>query len=152
MYTLAIVDMQWYFGASRKTSVINACKREIQKAMKARAGILFIEYQNCRSTISSFKKMVRDANYTKFTTVIKDDDDGSHEVMSTLRHLKYPSKKLKVCGVNTCYCVQSTVQGLSRGLPNTKIEVIADACNAPSVTVHEEGLRAMSRFRNVSIK
>ena len=152
MYTLAIVDMQWYFGASRKTSVINACKREIKKAMKARAAILFVEYQNCRSTISSFKKMVRDAKYEKFTTVIKDDDDGSDEVMNAIRHMKFPDKRIKVCGVNTCYCVQSTVQGLSRGLTRTKIEVIADACNAPTEVVHNEGLRAMGRLRNVSIK
>lgn len=152
MYTLAIVDMQWYFGASRKTSVINACKREIQKAMKARAGILFIEYQNCRSTISSLKKMVHEAKYSKVATVVKSDDDGSPEVIDSIRHMKFSNKRIKVCGVNTCYCVQSTVQGLSRGLPNTKIEVISDACNAPTSVVHEEGLRAMSRFRNVSIK
>jgi hypothetical protein len=152
MYTLAIVDMQWYFGASRKASVIAACKREINKAMKARAGILFVEYANCRSTISSLKKMTRDAGYTKAITVTKSDDDGSREILNAIRASKFNDKKIKVAGVNTCYCVQSTVQGLSQGSKRPAIEVIADACNAPTSHAHNSGLNAMSRFRNVSIK
>ncbi len=151
MYTLAIVDMQWYFGASHKASVIAACKREIRRAMKARAAILFIEYANCRSTISSLKKIVRDARYNRAATIIKNDDDGSPEVITAIEHHKFP-RTLRVCGVNTDACVQATVEGLANDLRRAKIKIIADACNTESgMDGHEEALSSMVKFQNVKV-
>ncbi len=151
MYTLAIVDMQWYFGASHKASVIAACKREIRQAMKARAAILFIEYANCRSTISTLKKIVRDARYNRAATIIKNDDDGSPEVITAIEHNKFP-RTLRVCGVNTDACVQATVEGLASDLRRAKIKIIADACNTESgKDGHEEALSSMVKFQNVKI-
>ena len=148
MYTLVVVDMQASFKATRKEYVRENCKREIIRAMDYGAAIIFVEYVGSGPTIPSLVKLTDDYERTFVTR--KNSNDGSREVTNTIRNRKLASKRVKVCGVNTDYCVLETVSGLTRKLRDASLEVIADACN--SSFNHLAGLHNISKMSNVSIK
>lgn len=148
MYTLVVVDMQPYFSAANSRSVIKNCKREIEAAMLKRAAIIIVEFNNCGPSVKSLLNLVD--GYDRLHFAHKDTDDGSAEVEKIIKDEGLAAKQLKVCGVNTDCCVQSTVRGLTARLPNATIEVIGDACN--SDFNHLVGLDRMKKMANVSIK
>ena len=50
--------------------------------------------------------------------------------MDFLRKKHLPRLNIKCVGVNTAYCVKSTVRGLQYSSPKSNIKVVADACNS----------------------
>ncbi len=150
MYTLVVVDMQSPFTASRKPSVVKQCQTLIKKAVKDKAAILFVEYQDYGKTDTALTKLAKD--YQRAYHVIKNNDDGSREVIKTINAKRLPKQNLRVCGVNTAYCVLATVLGLTKRLHNTKIEVVAKACNSCTSTAHSAGLRQMRQISKVKIQ
>lgn len=146
-YTLVIIDMQDNFLASRKESVQKDIAKQIKKAMKDRAGIIFVEYLGCGKTYSQLVDLSED--YDRSFTVYKDRDDGSKEVLNCLVDKKLPKSRLRVCGVNTQFCVRSTAVGLRDKLPKSKLQIIAKSCN--SDYGHECGLNSLKEFDNLSI-
>lgn len=147
MYTLVVVDMQEYFSASNKTTVQRSVQREIRQAMRSGAGILYVEFDGYGSTKPELTSLTR--KNKRASRVTKSRNDGSTNVVEQLRKRRFNTSHLKVTGVNTDYCVFETVQGLREKLPNSKIEVIADACS--SNASHKNGLRKIRRVPNINI-
>jgi nicotinamidase-related amidase len=148
-YSLIVVDMQPFFPSSRSTRVKDHCRKEIQKAMDAGAPIIFVEYLGCGPTNPNLVKMTD--YYDKTFLVRKRSDNGSSEISKLLSSYRLPARHLRVCGVNTNACVESTVYGLSRKCAiGAKIEVVAKACNA-GYNGHQQGLDKMSTYRNVKV-
>lgn len=147
MYTLVVVDMQSSFEAANSRRVRENCKREIERAMEARAAIIFVEYVGQGPTIPSLVKLTDD--YERVFITRKNDDDGSREVRKVIQDNNLPAKRLKVCGVNTDCCVLETVSGLCNRM-KAAMEVIADACN--SDFQHLTGLNDMAKMSGVTIR
>lgn len=147
-YTLVIVDMQNEFRAANGKTIIANCKREIKRAMKDNAAIIFLEYYGNGPTKSVLSNLVDGYEWT--WTETKDEDDGSLEVAVLIRKYDLDKKLIKVCGVNTDCCVKATVSGLTARFLNSSIEVIADAC--ASDWYHESGLNLLRKIPNVNVR
>jgi nicotinamidase-related amidase len=104
-YTLIVVDMQHMFPASSKC--LDACKDIVRAFVKTNNDIVFVEYVGCGQTISSLKRLTRNAHY-----VYKDKCDGSKEINECVTKNAL-STNFVVCGVNTGACVLQTVSGLT---------------------------------------
>src|SRR3972149_2588010 len=109
-YTLAIIDMQHTFTASRIKRVQNNVAKEIKMAMKESAIIIFVEYLGCGPTYPQLVALTD--NYEAVRLVRKLHDDGSTELIKCLKDFDYPTKHIRVCGVTTDQCVYGTVVGL----------------------------------------
>lgn len=151
MYTLVVVDMQRAFEASQKPSVIKNCQSLVAQAMKDKAAVIFLEYMDYGKTYPKITSLTK--KYKKAYKVTKFEDDGSDQTVQQLKKHKLPEQKLRVCGVNTTYCVAATVRGLTSRLPGAKIEVIGKACNSITPTNHKMGLIGLRKLRpNVKVK
>jgi len=104
-YTLIVVDMQNMFPASSKC--LDACKDLVCAFVKTNNDVVFVEYVGCGQTISSLKRLTRNAHY-----VYKDKCDGSKEINECVTK-NMLSTNFIVCGVNTGACVLQTIIGLT---------------------------------------
>jgi nicotinamidase-related amidase len=151
-YTLCVIDMQDTFAASRGDKVRKACIREIKAAIKNQATVLFVEFENYGPTIPLLTDIVKNAKYRKVHTVIKQRNGGGDVVADYLRQKHLTRANLRVCGVNTNYCVLATVQGMNEHLKYSNLHVVADACATDcGETYHEYGLETMRKLPNVKI-
>lgn len=139
MPTLAIIDMQENFPASRNKTTVQAVCREIGYARKRKDGILIVEYrvQKGKRLFNSDGRTHPDilkalGKYKRWYYVYKCDNDGSDEIAFACQKYRFDHSHFKICGVNLGACVLSTVKGLSNiyGEIGTIIEVIKDACNS----------------------
>ena len=144
--------MQREFAASKNKRVIANCCAEISKAIDDRAYIIFVEFVSHGMTNKSLVKLTD--SYSKTFFLRKTKNDGSKEILNLLRGFKIKPRLVKVCGVNTSYCVRDTVSGLSDRLkvyaPRTKIQVLSRSCNC--YDNHRIGLMECERIHNVVIK
>lgn len=122
--TLVIVDMQTSFAASAR--VLYEVMREIEIALQNDWAIVILEYYNQGPTydciIARAKQSRRFSVETKFT------DGGGREVFAACRRLNLPTRRFRVCGVNTHACVNQTVRNLSRIFKHSVILVVQKAC------------------------
>ena len=124
--TLVVIDMQATFiSSTNPTASVNVAK-EIEKAKRRKAGIVFVEFFDCEPTHEIYKKMVK--GYKNVSIITKKRNDGSREIMRAIRRRGFNPNRLRVCGVNSCYCVYSTVHSLLHR-PSIKIEVATEACS-----------------------
>lgn len=148
-YTLCVIDMQEIFSSSQDAQIQKSCIREIKKAIRDRSVILFVEYAGYNPTIRVLTDIVEQANYKRAYHVIKSRNDGGKEVTDFLAKHHLPKMNMRVCGVNTDYCVRETVNGIKQALPGAYIHVVADACG--SVWNHKYGLQQMKQVPNVKV-
>jgi nicotinamidase-related amidase len=153
-YTLCVIDMQDYFTSSRGKRVRRSCIREINKAMRDKATILFVEYspEHYGTTIPLLTDVVKKAKYYRSYHVAKHSNGGGFEVVEFLKQKHLPRMNLRVCGVNTDYCVKDTVSGINARLKRSNINIVADACDSRSGTTgHKLGLSYMKKLSNVKL-
>lgn len=150
-YTILIVDMQSSFDAANGSRVQQSCKREILKAMRDNATIVFVEFDGNGPTLPMLTDLVKKAKYKKTHYVIKYDDDGGTEVADYLRKKHLTRANMRVCGVNTNYCVLATVRGIKQHLNNSSLTIIADACASSTSYGHKHGLDTMHQLNNVKV-
>ena len=151
-YTLCVIDMQNYFPASKGKRVRAACVREVRKAIKEQATILFVEYKNYGPTLPLLTNITKRVKYKKAHHVLKDSDDGSQKITAFIKARHLARLNMRVCGVNTPYCVQSTVSGLTKKWKNSTIHLVADACDSSySKSEHTYALKHMATYPNVKV-
>ena len=83
------------------------------------------------------------AGYDKVIKSKKTEDSGARNVVIHLNKKKLP-KKLKVCGVNTRYCVFETVSNLIR-FNKLDVTVVEKACSCCSLDSHKKAIRWMKQ-------
>lgn len=129
-YTLVIVDMQTWFKGARDEQTIDACMRQIGRAIRAQCPIIVLELKpisQCGTTDRRLLAMLK--NYIKHTVVLKDKNDGSAEVLAACQRHHFGTRSFRICGVNTHACVQATVSGLASKCCYSQLEVVREACN-----------------------
>ncbi len=124
--TLVVIDMQPSFSSASEPRVVSGVTREIIYSKMKDEPVVFVEFVDCLPTYTSLLNLLK--GYRKRSRIRKNDDDGSDEIINCLNRRGYHTDHLKVCGVNADCCVYDTVEGLLKKLPNTKIEVVKDAC------------------------
>lgn len=142
--------MQPRFLTYNKKRVKEECGKLIEKAIKDKVNIIFVEYADYGKTIKLLKSKVK---WYKNYTVVKENDDGSYELKKFFKnHNESSKRKFKICGVNTDACVYLTVAGLIKRFPKTKIEVISKACDSANIARHKEGLKDMKNLTYKNFK
>lgn len=121
-YTLVVIDMQLEFDVHHERKTIAAVKKEILKANKHQATVIFVEYRGFGLTWPS---LVALANKRKFA--YKSDMDGSESIVFLLQQHNLPTERIKVCGLFATCCVLQTTIGLLCRLKDTKIQVVKKA-------------------------
>lgn len=154
-YALLVIDMQPTFKASEK--VLAECLDEIYKANKRGSQIVFLEFW------ASFEQRLEAAqldyheNRTHAvllmaaknkTVIVKYEQDGSKVAAEFFKREFGYIPSLRVCGVNTEFCVCDTVRGLSERSQNGLV-VVKSACH--SLYNHKFGLNIMKRLGNVLV-
>jgi nicotinamidase-related amidase len=145
---LVVIDMQENFPAARNPKTLAACKQLIADAIMHVNPIIFVEYSLNGQTLTDLTSMVE--SYELKFRIHKSQDDGSRDIQECLDRCKVIPKKLIVCGVNTNFCVLSTVQGLHRSEHNFNIDVIAEACH-DQWDKHDVGIAAMKHLSRVQV-
>jgi len=64
-----------------------------------------------------------------FAMRAKADIDGSARVAHALKAMDVVCERFIVCGINTHACIEATAVGLTKLFPQSRIEVVASACN-----------------------
>ena len=145
--TLIVVDMQPEFDAALYPDVVVGVTLEIQAAVARKSAIVFVEYEDAGDTHRSLFKLAK--GYRKKAQIIKYEDDGSSQIVRTIRRRDFDETHLRVCGVNTNACVQCTVDGLLRRLPDAKIEVVKEACGTCSYGRYD--WRKFTKHKNLKL-
>ncbi len=125
-HTLVIVDMQpsWFTPAG-EDNVIAGCRRAIQRAMRNKNPVIFVEWDGKTHPTASELTTLTDG-YNRTFTLAKTCQDGSPQVVELMKKKRLPKRIVRVCGVNTTACVLATVKGLREKLSST-LHVLEDA-------------------------
>jgi hypothetical protein len=132
--TLLIVDMQpTYFWSVERC--IEAVVREARRARHKQEAVVVLEYYNSGSTHKHLHRVL--GNYERVVYVDKRTDDGSVQVIQAAHEIRGSLMKIRVCGVNTCCCVQETVEGYVKLVPDVdfsfKQDSVACSCRNPEL-------------------
>lgn len=141
MYTLVIVDVQEKFISAHSMKVINNCRREIRRAIRFKAPIIFLEFDGFGHTLAELTILTNDYKNAYFANKLQ--NNGSAEVGRLIADKNLPHDT-RVAGVNTSYCVLETVVGLTYF--HGSVSVIADACNCREVESHTSGLSRLHKM------
>jgi len=121
-YTLILIDLQSYFRASKNKTIRKNVIKEMHQAKRLGNHIMLVEYGGYGSTAKWVSTHLK--KYANTSTVLKFEDDGSDVIINALKKRTH----LRVCGVNTNYCVKATVDSLGERLPNFRVDVVKEAC------------------------
>lgn len=126
---LVVIDMQDGFSASNDQRTISFVKQEILRAKQTGMAIVIVEFdpKEMGSTHREIMDLLID--YERCTTVSKDKDDGSEEILEACLDNGFWMEDFRICGVNSDACVLDTVTGLLERIPSCEITVVQDACN-----------------------
>ena len=146
-YVLCIIDMQ-PVGFSNSTLIIDNVVHLVREAIVDKAFIVIAQFKGCGETNINIIHEIQKYPYKKY--VWHNKNDKSKPIQELLNSLNIFVRQIKVCGVNTEYCVKDTVHGLAKKF-HIPIKVIEEACNGTDRII-EEALHKMRTFyRNVEV-
>ena len=146
-YVLCIIDMQ-PIGFSNSNLIIENVLQLVKEAIINKAFIVIAQFKRCGSTHINIVNEIQTYPYKIYIWHTK--NDKSKPIQEVLNSLKIFVRQIKVCGVNTEYCVKDTVHGLAKKF-YIPIKVIENACNGTDRII-EEALHKMRTFyKNVEV-
>jgi len=146
-YVLCIIDMQ-PVGFSNSNLIIDNVLELVREAVVKKAFIVIAQFTRAGETHQNIRNELE--TYTYKAYVWHNKNDKSKLIQEALKKRTIFVRQIKVCGVNTEYCVKATVHGLSQKF-HIPIQVIEKACNGTDRTI-EEALHKMRTFyRNVVV-
>ena len=144
-YVLCIIDMQ-PIGFSNSNLIIENVLHLVKEAIVNKAFIVIAQFKGCGETHINIINEIKKYPYKKY--VWHNKNDKSKPIQEVLKPIFV--RQIKVCGVNTEYCVKDTVHGLAKKF-HIPIKVIEKACNGTDRII-EEALHKMRTFyRNVEV-
>lgn len=97
--------------------------------MRADSLVVFLEFGG-GGTLRRLLNCVR--RYDQFVQEPKQGCDGSDEVIDACKRGAYDTDAFVVCGFETHACVEDTAKLLAAKMPQSKIEVVMEACGQES--------------------
>ena len=144
-YVLCIIDMQ-PVGFNNSNLIIENVLDLVREAIVNKAFIVIAQFKGSGETHINIINEIQTYPYKKY--VWHNKNDKSKPIQKALKNIFV--RQMKVCGVNTEYCVKDTVHGLAKKFP-IPIKVIEKACNGTDRII-EEALHKMRTFyRNVDV-
>ncbi|HEY9774725.1 MAG TPA: hypothetical protein V6C81_13270 [Planktothrix sp.] len=131
MYTLAVIDPQLYCLPSKEDlpgyGPLLEVEREIATAKQLGCDIVIVIYPEMGPINPRINQLLR--GYNRVIRVEKQQWIGARQLLAGCREFGFNTNFFRVCGWYTHRCLQTTVQGLSRALPNCRIQVVKKACD-----------------------
>jgi len=146
-YVLCIIDMQ-PVGFCNSNLIIQNVLQLVKEAVVDKAFIVIAQFKGCGETHINIINEIQHYPYKKY--VWHNKNDKSKPIKEALNSLNIFVRQLKVCGVNTEYCVKDTVHGLAKKF-HTPIKVIENACNGTDRIVEEALYKMRTFYRNVEV-
>ena len=130
--TLVIINMQERFLRNIRDPwhTIAAIVEEIRLARQDGCPIVLVEYddESAGATDPTIKQALIGYE-TQSCVVRKSNDDGSAQIHHACKTLGYHTAVLRLCGLNVNACVVRTASGLLKLYPQSRVEVVKDACS-----------------------
>ena len=144
-YVLCIIDMQ-PVGFGNSNIIIEDVLDLVREAVSDKAFIVIAQFKGCGETHINIINEIQKYPYKEY--VWHNKNDKSKPIQEVLKPIFV--RAMKVCGVNTEYCVKDTVHGLAKKF-HIPIKVIEKACNGTD-TIIEYALHKMRTFyKNVEV-
>jgi nicotinamidase-related amidase len=135
-------------GFGNSNLIIENVLHLVREAVANKAFIVIAQFKGSGETHINIIHEIQTYPYKEYVWHHK--NDKSKPIQEVLNRLTIFVRQIKVCGVNTEYCVKDTVHGLSKKFP-IPIKVIEKACNGTDRII-EEALHKMRTFyRNVEV-
>ena len=146
-YVLCIIDMQ-PLGFVNLNLIIENVLQLVREAIVNKAFIIIAQFKCCGETHINIINELQKYPYKEY--IWHNKNDKSKLIHEVLNRLDIFVRQMKICGVNTEYCVKDTVPGLAKKF-HIPIKVIEKACNGTDRII-EEALHKMRTFyRNVEV-
>ena len=146
-YVLCIIDMQ-PDGFNNSNLIIENVSQLVREAILNKAFIVIAQFKGCGETHINIINDIQKYQYKKY--VWHNKNDKSKPIQEVLNSLNIFVRQIKVCGVNTEYCIKDTVHGLAKKF-HIPIKVIEKACNGSDMII-EKALHKMRTFyKNVEV-
>lgn len=146
-YVLCIIDMQ-PLGFVNSNLIIENVLQLVREAIVNKAFIIIAQFKCCGETHINIINELQKYPYKEY--IWHNKNDKSKLIHEVLNRLDIFVRQMKICGVNTEYCVKDTVHGLAKKF-HIPIKVIEKACNGTDRII-EEALHKMRTFyRNVEV-
>lgn len=145
-YVLCIIDIQ-PVGFENALFILKDVLKLVKDAILENAFIVVAQFTRCGETHEEIRKELQNYPYKEYLWHNK--KDKSNKIREILISRNLFVRNLKVCGVNTEYCVKDTVRGLSKKF-TVPIQVIEKSCNGSENHV-EEAFRQMKGYKNVDV-
>lgn len=147
-YVLCIIDMQ-PIGFDTSVFIIENVLQLVREAIINKAFIVVAQFKGCGKTHTDILNEIQEYPYKIFITHNK--NNKSKPIFEALNGLKIFVRQLKICGVNTEYCVKDTVHGLAKKFFNISIIVIERACNGTDRTMKDALYKMRTFYKNVKV-
>jgi hypothetical protein len=125
-YILTIIDVQeCYEKECENLNFMTAIENSILDAIEHNTVILLVRQGNSpihKRIIFLLEK------YIYKISVYKNQYDGSVEILNVLKENNIRTDTMKICGLYTQVCIDSTVRALSKAEPNMSFEILLEAC------------------------
>jgi len=140
-YVLCIIDMQ-PCGFNNSNLIIDNVLELVKEAVINKAFIVIAQFKRCGETHINIINEIQQYPYKEY--VWHNKNDKSKPIQKVLHDRNIFVRHIKVCGVNTEYCIKDTVNGLAKKF-HIPIKVIEKACNGTDRVI-EEALHKMRTF------
>jgi nicotinamidase-related amidase len=146
-YVLCIIDMQPH-GFCNSNIIIENVLTLVREAIIKNAFIVIAQYKNAGSTHMSIINTLRDYPHKAYGW--HNRNDKSPIIQGILREKKVFTRAIKVCGVNTEYCIWATVNGLAKKY-YIPIKVIESACNGTDKIIEDALHHMRTTYKHVEV-
>jgi len=147
-YVLCIIDMQPK-GFNNCNLIILPVVQLVRKAIVDTAFIAIAQFKGCGETHALIVQELQHYQHTGF--IWHNKNDKSLPLQQELNRQRVFVRELRVCGVNTEYCVKDTVHGLAKKYHQIYIKVMENACNGTDRVVAEALHILRTFYRNVAV-
>jgi nicotinamidase-related amidase len=146
-YVLCIIDMQ-PVGFDNSNLIIDNVLQLVREAIVDNAFIVIAQFKRCGDTHVNLINAMQKYPYKEY--IWHNKNDKSKPIQEILSSRNIFVRQMRICGVNTEYCVKDTVHGLAKKF-HIPIKVIEKACNGTDRII-EEALHKMRTFyRHVEV-
>jgi len=147
-YVLCIIDMQPQ-GFRNCNLIIVPVLQLVRQAIVDNAFIVIAHFKGCGETHPQIIQELQ--HYLNKANVWHNKNDKSKPIQTELLCRQIFVRELRVCGVNTEYCVKDTVHGLAKKYHQVQIKVVESACNGTDRIVTEALHKLRTFYRNVAV-